>query len=176
MRKHWYVIQVFRGKEDFFVERLKGNEEFLAFVPKRVLILKRKDSIKKAYEPLFPGYVFIASDKDYISFNSFYYQSVKMIDGSIRILKHKEDVEALYPHEREMIERFINKDYIIEVSNGYIEGDKVRIVDGPLIGQESHIVKINRHKRTAWIEISLLGEKRSIELSCDIIAKMDAIN
>lgn len=176
MLKHWYIVQVFRGQEDIFVNRLKDYDEYFVFVPKRVVLLKRKDGMKKVFEPMFPGYVFVASDMDFISFKSFYQQSMSIIDGCIRILKHKDDVEALYPHERDLIERFINPNQVIDVSHGFIEGDKIRIIDGPLIGKESMIVKLNRHKRTAWIEISLLGEKRSIELSCEIITKMNENN
>ena len=82
-------------------------------------------------------------------------------------------MEALYPHERQFIERFVNKDKIIDASIGFIEGDLIRIIEGPLIGNESLIKKINRHKRTALVEITLFGEIQSIELSCEIIAKTD---
>ena len=97
-----------------------------------------------------------------------------MIEGCVRILKYKDDVEALYPHERMFIERFVNKDKVIDSSIGFIEGDHIRIIEGPLVGNESLIKKINRHKRTALVEITLFGELQSIELSCEIIAKTDA--
>ena len=100
MLKHWYIVQVFRGQEDVFMNRLKDYDEYFVFVPKRVVLLKRKDGVKKVFEPMFPGYVFVASDMDFISFKSFYQQSISVIDGCIRILKHKDDVEALYPDRK----------------------------------------------------------------------------
>lgn len=173
MSKHWYVVQVFRGQEDNFIQRL-NNEDYEVFTPKQIHLLKRRDRVIKAIKPLFPGYIFIATDKDYMSFREFYQQEISMFDGCVRILKYKDDVEALYPHERLFIERFVNKDKVIDASLGFIEGDRIRIIEGPLIGNESLIKKINRHKRTALIEVTLFGEVQTIELSCEIIAKTDA--
>ena len=173
MSKHWYVVQVFRGQEDNFIQRL-NNEDYEVFTPKQIQLLKRRDCMIKAMKPLFPGYIFIATDKDYTSFRKYYQQEISMIEGCVRILKYKDDVEALYPHERMFIERFVNKDKVIDSSIGFIEGDHIRIIEGPLVGNESLIKKINRHKRTALVEITLFGELQSIELSCEIIAKTDA--
>ena len=172
MSKHWYVVQVFRGQEDNFIQRL-NNEDYEVFTPKQIHLLKRRDRVIKAMKPLFPGYIFIATDKDYTSFRKYYQQSIAIIDGCVKILKYKDEVEALYPHERQFIERFVNKDRIIDASIGFIEGDRIRIIEGPLIGNESLIKKINRHKRTAMVEVTLFGEVQTIELSCEIIAKTD---
>ena len=176
LKKHWYIVQVFRGQEKVFVERLKDACDYYVFVPKRVVLLKRKDGLKKVLEPMFPGYVFIASDLDLMSFKIFYHQSMAVIDGCIKILKYKDDIEAIYPHERQFLERFIDQDQVIDVSHGFVDGDRIRIMDGPLVGKESLIVKIDRHKRIAWVEIALLGEQRIVELSCEIITKMNVEN
>lgn len=173
MGKHWYVVQVFSGQELTFIERLSENEDYEVFTPRQVQLLKRKDKLIKVMKPIFPGYIFIESDKDYASFRHFYQQSISIIDGCVKILKYKDDVEALYPHERSFIERFVNKDKVIDASIGFIEGDRIRIVEGPLIGNESLIKKINRHKRTALVELILFGEAQLIEISCEIIAKTD---
>ena len=172
MSKHWYVVQVFRGQEDNFIQRL-NNEDYEVFTPKQIHLLKRRDRVIKAMKPLFPGYIFIATDKDYTSFRKYYQQSIAILDGCVKILKYKDEVEALYPHERQFIERFVNKDKVIDASIGLIEGDRIRIIEGPLIGNESLIKKINRHKRTALVEVTLFGEIQTIELSCEIIAKTD---
>ena len=175
MRKHWYVIQVFRGQEDVFINRLKHFEDYEVFTPKQIQLLKRKDKMIKALKPLFPGYIFVATDKDYRAFREFYQQSISIIESCICVLKYKDDVEALYPQERAFIERFVNKERIIDSSIGFIIGDRIRILEGPLVGNESLIKNINRHKRTALVEITLFGELQSIELSCEIIAKTDEV-
>lgn len=175
MDKHWYVVQVFRGKEDTFIERLNQVEKYSVFTPKQVQLLKRKDRMIKVLKPMFPGYIFIATDVDYRKFREFYQQSIAIIEGCIRVLKYRDEVETLYPHERAFIERFVDKDKVIESSIGFIEGERIKIIEGPLVGNESLITKINRHKRTALVEITLFGEIQSIELSCEIIAKTDEL-
>jgi len=172
--KHWYIVQVFRGQEDFFINRFINHEDYEVFTPKQVQLLKRKESLIKVIRPLFPGYIFIETDKEFKEFRKFYQEFMSIIDGCIRIIKYKDDVEALAPHERAFIERFIDKKKVIDSSIGFIEGDRIRIIEGPLIGNESLIRKINRHKRTALVEVTLFGEIQTIELSCEIIAKTDA--
>lgn len=174
MKKNWYVVQVFRGQEDFFIDRLKNFAEIEVFTPKQVQLLKRKEKLQKVTKPLFPGYIFVATDADFHAFKQFYQKFIVIHEGCIRLLHYKDQVEALYPHERAFIERFVNKERIIDSSVGFIEGERIRIIEGPLIGSESLIKKINRHKRTAMIEVSLFGEVQSIELSCEIIVKTDA--
>lgn len=171
MSKHWYVVQIFRGREDIFIDRLKQYEDYNVFTPKQVQLLKRNDKIIRVLKPMFPGYIFVETNADYKSFRKFYQQSIAIIEGCIKVLKYKDEVESLYPQERLFIERFVNKDKVIDTSIGFIEGERIKIIDGPLVGNESFIKKINRHKRTALLEITLFGELQSIELSCEIIAK-----
>lgn len=175
MSKHWYVVQVFRGKEDIFIDRLKQYGDYNVFTPKQVQLFKRKDRVIKVLKPMFAGYIFVETDEDYKTFREFYQQSISIIEGCIKVLKYKDEVEALYPQERLFIERFVNKDRVIDSSIGFIEGDHIKIIEGPLVGNESLIKKINRHKRTALVEITLFGELQSIELSCEIIAKTDEV-
>lgn len=175
MEKNWFVVQVFRGFEDIFVNRLNFSDDYNVFTPKQALILKRKDRIVKILKPLFPGYIFISTDLDFSKFKRFYQQHISCIDGCIKILKYNDEIDALMPYEREFIERFINSENIIDSSIGFIEGERIRIIEGPLVGNETFIKKINRHKRTAIIEIVLFGQVQSIELSCEILTKTGEI-
>ena len=59
----------------------------------------------------------------------------------------------------------------MEHSIGFIEGNEVFVTEGPLMGFESKIVKIDRHKRKATIEVEFCGEKRLVNVSLEIISK-----
>ena len=85
MSKHWYVVQVYRGQEDNFIQRL-NNEDYEVFTPKQTQLFKRRDRVIKTMIPLFPGYIFIATDKDYVSFRKYYQQSIYILDGCVKIL------------------------------------------------------------------------------------------
>ena len=68
--------------------------------------------------------------------------------------------------------QFGGKQHIVDMSIGYIEGDVIHINEGPLIGYEGHIVKIVRHKRIAYVDISLFGRDTTVKVGLEIISKI----
>lgn len=64
----------------------------------------------------------------------------------------------------------MDSQYIVKHSSGIIEGDRIKIIDGPLKGLESSIVRIDRHKRLAYLNNVLLG--RQIKISLEILKKI----
>jgi transcriptional antiterminator NusG len=50
-------------------------------------------------------------------------------------------------------------------------GDTIRITSGALMGFESRIKKINRHKREAVVELQIMGAKREVSLMLEILVK-----
>jgi len=44
MLKHWYIVQVFRGSENLFIDRLGSFIDYEVFTPKQIQLLKRKRS------------------------------------------------------------------------------------------------------------------------------------
>ncbi|MEG2506006.1 MAG: KOW motif-containing protein, partial [Carnobacterium sp.] len=63
------------------------------------------------------------------------------------------------------------EDHVVDMSVGYIIGDKIIVRDGPLKGKEGSIKKIDRHKRIAFIEVEFLGEVRETKVGLEIITK-----
>ena len=47
----------------------------------------------------------------------------------------------------------------------------IRITHGPLMGQEGNIVKIDRHKRVAYVDVSLFGQVTTVQVGLEIISK-----
>ena len=66
---------------------------------------------------------------------------------------------------------FMISDHIDELSQGYIEGDKINIISGPLVGYEGMIKKIDRHKRVAYIEVKLFDQITMVQVGLEIIGK-----
>ena len=60
---------------------------------------------------------------------------------------------------------------MIEMSEGVIEGDQVRITKGPLRHHEGWIKKINRHKRLAYLEIEMFGRTLEAKVGLGIVRK-----
>lgn len=61
--------------------------------------------------------------------------------------------------------------HTVEFSEGVIEGDEVKVWKGPLKGQEAKIVKIDRHKRLAWIEMKMFGRTKVVKVGLEIVSK-----
>jgi len=170
--QNWHVIQVLGGKEDKIIDKVNLTEECRAFTPKRVKILRSEGKTIKISEILFKGYVILETDLNYIDFKKLLFEYVKPLQGFVRLLEHdRVGTETILPLERKFIEQYTNHERVIEPSIGFIQGDKVIITEGPLIGHESDIKRIDRHKRTAELELSMFGRSQTIHVSCEIISK-----
>lgn len=59
----------------------------------------------------------------------------------------------------------------VGVSEGVIEGDRIIVLKGPLVGREGWIRKINRRKRTAYLEIDMFGRTIQTKIGLGIVRK-----
>ena len=57
------------------------------------------------------------------------------------------------------------------MSTGVIEGDRVIVTDGPLVGREALISKIDRHKRLAYLDMRMFGRIKTIKVGLEIVRK-----
>ena len=65
----------------------------------------------------------------------------------------------------------VNDNHEIDISHGLIEGDRIIITDGPLEGKEAMICKINRHKRTAVLDVEMFGSNVGVTVGLEIVEK-----
>lgn len=170
--EHWHVIQVISGQEDRIIS-LINQDNYHAFTPKQIRIWLRKGEKIRKYVPLFRGYVFVETNEDIIDFLTYLNIYVKPVKGFIRLLRYKNrEIDTVLPHEKSWIKSFCNDRFEIEPSVAYMEGDRIRIIDGPLMGHESEIRKVNRHKRIVEIEINMFDQIQTITLDCEVIEKI----
>lgn len=170
MIENWYIIQIFRGYEERINQHLNAYEEFKVFYPKKRFVKKTKEGQELHLVPLFPGYLFVKTSSSRNHFYDFYQKVIAPLEGVVKILKHKES-DALWPEEIAWIKALINEEDVVEASYGLKEADKVIIVSGPLMGRESQINKIDRHKRIAYLNFTLFGETQTLELPLEVLSK-----
>lgn len=171
-----YVFHVITGREHKISNTI--NKKFNThiantFIPKREKVCRKVGNIYKKDTIMFPGYVFIESElynEDfYLQINHF----VKCLKDVITILRYGDTNEyAVREDERNKLMLFLNSKYCMELSTGFIEGDKIYIIDGPMAGRESIIRKINRHKMEAVIELNIMGGNLKVTIPIDIISKI----
>lgn len=166
----WYVMQVQSGREKSVLESCKClmDEEILT----EVFIAKR--DVKKRYqgqwhidkEILFPGYVFIRTSSIEI-----FLETIRQIPKFTKVLKYDNELLPLNNSDYEYLKRILNKNHELQMSYGVIKGDHVSITSGPMMGMEGSIVKVDRHKRIAFVEIEIFGRKTIVQMGCEIVKK-----
>ena len=171
MDKNWFVLFVKTGDEVKALRALK-TEGLDAFMVTMEVVHRKQGKSFLVAKNMFPGYLFVESELDLVEFDI----QLKMLSNRIsyfmKLLKFdNEGTSVLYPDEKEYLQRLVNDKKVVEHSIGFIEGNEVFVTEGPLQGFESKIVKIDRHKRRATLEVEFCGELRYVDVSLEIISK-----
>ena len=116
---------------------------------------------------MFPGYMFIDTDNP-----SDIYEQLKNVPELTKILgREGKDFISIEPGKEAMFRAMVNEAYEIPVSTGIIEGDRVIVKDGPLVGMEAYIKKIDRHKRIAVLNAEMFEQEINVSVGLEIIEK-----
>lgn len=166
----WYVIQVRTGTEENICCQCRKIID--TSVLERCFIPYYQE--KKKYQGewhtreriLFPGYVFLVTDH-----LEELYDSLKDVIGSTRLIGTGEEIVPLSEEEVTLLLRLGKEEQLVEMSTGIIENSQIRILEGPLMGMEGTIRKIDRHKRKAWLEIEMFGRMVEMQVGLEVIAK-----
>ena len=171
MEKNWFVLFVKTGDEVKAVRALQ-KENLDAFVITMEVVHRKEGKSFLVNKNKFPGYLFVESELSQVEFWEMVYSLSSKVSYFMKLLKYdNEGTSALYPDEKEYLEKLLNDKRVMEHSIGFIEGNQVIITEGPLMGYESKIIKIDRHKRRATLEVDFIGEIRHVNVSLEIISK-----
>lgn len=166
----WCVMQVPTGQEQ---ELQKKCEERLGPPVLEKSFLPYYDEMRKIHgvwtivrKILFPGYVFMITEQPRELL-----QSLRKVSGWKTLLKAGDDILCISPAEEEFLKQFGSKDQVVHVSRGIIEGQKIIVTEGPLMGHEASIRRIDRHKRLAFLELHLFSEVIHTRVALEIYEK-----
>lgn len=165
----WYALFVATGQE----ERVKKNLECLLgdeinfVIPTRQLKERKAGQWHQVRRKLFPGYILLKG----IMTEEIYYK-IKKAPGLVKILR--DEAEPLQISEREihMYTQMFDEEGNIGVSALYKSNDKIRVMEGPLMGQEGLIDMVIARKGRAKVKLQFLGEERIVELGIQVIDKI----
>lgn len=167
----WYVMQVATGREHRIKAqcetRIPGDVLGRCFIPMYESKKKRDGRWNVEERILFPGYVFVVTE-DIIKLRTL----LKDVDGLTRVLGCGDEMVPLADSEVAFLERFMDEEDIVRMSEGIIENSRVIIQQGPMMGLEGYITKIDRHKRKAYLEMELFGRTQKVEVGLEIVRKM----
>lgn len=163
----WHAVFVKTGNEETVREKIAyafKDTGIVPFVPKRC-IRERKNGIwYKRVRTLFPGYILIRGK---IAIEDYY--TLKTVPGIIRILKGINGLYRIESEEIRVISQLMTNGELIGTSTVFQQGDSIEIIDGPLLGMEGLIESIDRRKGRARVNISFLGDIRTVDLDIRLI-------
>lgn len=166
----WYVLWVETGKEHKvrgIIESQVPAETYERIViPQKRIPKKFKGEWKEVQSVLFPGYLFVVAEHI-----TEFAEALNAVPEFTQMLKADDEIAAIYPEEEASLKRLVDADEIVEMSQGIIEHDEVKILSGPLMGMEGIVKRINRHKRTAVIELGLFERVLQVEVGLEITEK-----
>ena len=165
-----YVVQVQSGREEharLLIQRmLPCNLLDEVFVPTYTKQVRRAGKWQDEQFLLIPGYLYLSTrDIDTVV------QQLRVVPALTRVLGTDTRFVPLTSAEIVWLEELTEPGKrSIGVSKGFIEGDQVRIVSGPLKGHEALIKKVNRHKRIADIEFRILGRSTRVRVGLEVVS------
>ena len=168
-KERWYVIQVPSGKEVPLCElimRAAGNSLVSeCFCPSFATQKKIKGEWKNVTQTLFPGYVIaVTGNVDELK------HRLNCVSEFTRLLKMGEGFVPLSFAEQSWLSEYTSKgDREIPMSMGVMEGDKVRVISGPLKGREALIISINRRKCLAFIKMDMFGREIETKVGLGVL-------
>ncbi len=167
----WYVVQVMTGRERRVRELIcrEVGPEVLneCFIPSFEVQKKTRGAWRIERARLFPGYVFVVSgDIEELK------QRLRRVPEFARLLTVGESFVALEASERAWLASFTAAgERVIPMSMGAVEGDRIVVTQGPLMGHEGWIARVNRRKSLAFIQVEMFGRKIETKIGLGIVRK-----
>ena len=180
-RPEWYVVQVQTGREQQMcqvIERTCAEADMLSdvdgshllqecFSPRYRTQHKFGGEWRDVEKSLLPGYVVaVTCQPDAVA------RCLRKTPDFTRLLVSGETFVPLRDDERAWMEEFTRQgDRTIPMSFGYREGDSLVVTKGPLKGREGMVMRVNRKKSIAVVEIHINGKKVTTTVGLAIVAE-----
>ena len=159
------------------LKKMLNTEIYLPFLPVKETPHRSKGVIKKNREFLFPGYIFIKTSDAADSIMEklrLAFMGIPQHLGIYKLLHYGDDKKDVVVREKERRnwELLYDSDFCVKGLVGLIVGDMIRVTSGPLVGMESQIKKINRHRREVIVEVEMMGALRQVTLMLEVVEKV----
>ena len=152
----WYALKCPEGREKYYTEMYlnltssDGLYEVICF--EYQCMMRYGGSWHLERRKLLPGWIFLSGTKAIES-------------------KRDGDIISPVPYETSCLRELCQEEHLIGMSKGVIKDGKPVVTSGPLKGRESLIRRIDRHKRTAEIEIPFVEDDMRVIVGLEIYEK-----
>jgi len=159
--QRWFAIWTQSHCEQLVHDQLT-RKQFESFLPTIRTWSRRAGTRRLIAVPMFPGYLFVhhAIDKTACV-------EILKTRGVVRILGERWDRLASIPDEEIATLQRITDTEVAVLRHPYLrEGQRVRIVDGPLANVEGILVRSRPHRGLLVLSVDLLHQSVAVEIDC----------
>lgn len=171
---NYFVLQVKTRDEDTFIKRASLaipqdiQHSVRLLFPRRKLYIRKEGKTKQDIAPVFPGYIFLEAE----SLKDMLYWNLRTTPGFFRYLPENRSPKPLEGKDLATLKHFISVGSVADASRVYFdENDRIQVLDGPLKGLEGRIVKVDKRKGRAKVQLDMYAKSFLIDLSFDQVVK-----
>lgn len=165
-KARWFVIHTYSGHERKVAEALRQRAQTLNLTDKiiEVLIpLQEKIQIKRGQrktvnEKIFPGYMLVK-----LELTDDAWLAVRTTQGVTGFVGMSTKPTPLPRHEVDAIRKYMTQS-APQYKADYVEGEAVKIVDGPFNDMLGTVKSINEEKGKVEVLVSIFGRETPVEL------------
>jgi transcriptional antiterminator NusG len=175
---NYYALQVKTNGEEKFIRLFKSQNPGTAFTfhfPKRIIDERKGGKVKSVKKPVYPGgYVFLetTSDENIHQFLPLFRET----EGFFQFLKSNRNITPLVKNDLEQVLHFLKLGPVIGKSKvTFDENSRIIILEGPLLGLEGRIIKVDRRKKKVKIRLNLCNYSHSIDLAFEAVERQKVI-
>ena len=152
------------GSEEKFKEAAEQKLSSLSTDAPKLYFLKKQMQARNGQtfmEALFPGYVFLETPQ----LERSAIEALKNINGFYHFLFDNANPQKLQGNDLTYYSSFRSSGEVLGISQArFDENQNIRIVDGPLLGFEGKIIRVNRRCHRVTVEIELFGYSKKVDL------------
>ena len=163
----WYVVHTYSGHENRVADTLKQKVESLGLENKILEVLVptqdkieikggKKETVK---EKIFPGYIIVKMILDDDS-----WLAVRTTQGVTSFVGMGNKPTAIPEHEVRSIVQFMSQGAAPTYKTVYMDGDTVKIVDGPFSEFIGKVDSVDKEKGKVRVLVSIFGRETPVEL------------
>lgn len=171
----YYALQVKTRAESQFIKLFRAmhpSVQIPLYFPQRRIDVRRRGVIREETAAVFPGYIFAEAEAEELLGCQHYFRKTS---GFYRFLRSNQNITPLADSELEIVLHFIKGvGPIAGRSRVYFnENSKIVVLEGPLMGLEGKIIKVDKRKRRAKVKLDIYDDSFAIDLSFEVMGSME---
>ena len=161
----WYLLQT-KPNSQTLAQKHLARQGFEVFLPLLIKQARRGSKFVNSLKPLFPGYLFLGSNLEEIS-----WKSINATRGISKAVTLDGQYRTVGTEIIEGIKRRCDQDNILQSMDHLEAGDLVKIERGPLADFICSVDKIEDNRRV-WVLIEILHQKTRTEVPLGHLLKI----